>query len=196
MNCVPWASVVAIAVAFAIPSQGADADVSHTEVLNKLEKDIGKKSVQEKELYLALLLQTKQFSKGVKAYSDLFPNEQDDVPLLYIHYRLLAGDLEFDKSNVVMGRLKKKLPANARLLHENGRVIQRRGEPNLAAAYFEKAIEIDPLFAPPYYELAKLSKDRKQTIQYAAKALSLVEPGSDMAKDVLELIARLQASEK
>jgi tetratricopeptide (TPR) repeat protein len=159
-------------------------------MIQALADGIGKRPLPEKRLFVAALLNDKQYSRGAEVYDELFPTPDPGPVFQLAHYKLLQKSGQDAKAKAVLDQLGKALPENPRILYEKGRWYTRAGEYEpKGRLFFEKAVDVDPFFAPPYLELARRAPDREAVIRNVTNVLALTEPGSDLAAEALKVLA-------
>jgi len=186
--CVLFALALLLTLQPNMAGQGNDSDLSG--IIKTLEQGIEKKNAQEKELYLVALLHIKQYEKGIAVYEKHFAQKKPDFTMQMTYYKLLKG--ADDKRAVrALGELYGKLPLNPSVLYELGLDFSKRGEfSDIGRTFFEKAIEVDPFFLPPYLEIARWSREPDEILKNCARGLSLVAPDSIEAKELREILTK------
>jgi tetratricopeptide (TPR) repeat protein len=151
------------------------------------------RALVEKELYLAALLQTGQPDKAIAVYPVLFKAEKPSLGLqvALIHVRIETASLQQGLPSI--SELWKQHPNNPRVLDEMGLSAWRLGNTERAKLLFTEAIKNDPFFAPAHLELGKVAAQRDypdEVRRHCSQVLLLAEPGSPLAQQATDLLAK------
>jgi tetratricopeptide (TPR) repeat protein len=126
-----------------------------------------------------------------EALAALADGEPPDPQTTLAAARLLAAQGAVAEAVERLNGLREQFPNSATVLMELGLLHFRQGAFSEGIAYLEKAVSIDPFLAEAHHKLAwayAVSEQPEKALQHASAALMSDQPGSERARETLNII--------
>src|SRR5260221_4289409 len=187
--------VVFFALPLKLDAQGPLTGKNETDqILESLRPEIDKKGTTEKRVYIACLVQNREYKTARRFFNDHLAKITDDVPLQMALYRVLTALGDDNEAFKILKKLQElkitTRPIDSLIAYYVG--VKFLGiEATDSLSMFREAITLDKLNPRPYLELGKLQSKKEERLDSFASALLLAESSSDTAKFALGFVKAL-----
>jgi len=157
-------------------------------ILQDLNASTQRQSLENREATMGLY-HAGRFTDVQAAYREFNQDNVNPNALLILGKSLIAMGKSEEGINVLK-EVARRLPQNGRPFCELGELYLRLGNREEGIKYLRQAVQVDPLLAQAYYDIALNSTDALEARHACEQVILLAERGSDLAAKAIELLEK------
>ena len=169
-------------------AMSADSETMEESMKNEKDQD------HERQAEFARLATSGKVAEAIAAYDHLSDPVRTGAVFRLAYFELLLDSGKLDKA-VSLGReIEKDFPYTGRVLCAWGVQKIRLGNLEEGKKLLQRAIAVDPWYAQSYYELAKVSTEREDSISLCSRGLLMSRGNKELTASLTQLLSQRQST--